>query len=85
MTLLGYFLSMERIEIDFHGYSVEEAIRTAESLVSQIRMTQQEVECTFITGKGRIRDELISIFSTSYELQPFIPMANSGVVRVLVY
>lgn len=76
---------MKQIEIDFHGYTTEEAIRTAESLISQIRMTQQEVECTFITGKGYIRDELIRLFSTTYELQPFIPMANSGVVRVHVY
>ena len=74
-----------QIEIDFHGYSVEDALSVVESIINEIRMNKDAETCYFITGHGRIRSAIYELLSTVYELDPVIPMANSGVVTVYVY
>ena len=73
------------IEIDFHGYTVEDALRVVEGMVNDIRMNSDAVELYFITGRGRIRKEIFDMLSKTYGLEPVIPMANTGVVIVYVY
>jgi len=73
------------IEVDFHHYSVEDALRTVESIINYVRMNSDYVSCNFITGKGRIQRELFNMLKDIYELEPVVPMANSGVVMVDVY
>ena len=73
------------IEVDFHHYSVEDALRTVESIINYARMNSEYVSCNFITGKGLIRKELFNMLKDIYGLEPVIPMANPGMVMVDVY
>ncbi len=73
------------IEIDFHGYSVDDALRVVEGVINEIRMSNNAETCYFITGHGRIRSAIYELLSTVYELDPVIPLANSGMVTVHVY
>jgi len=73
------------IELDFHGYTVEDALSMAESVISEIRMNKDVATCYFITGHGKIRAALFELLLNSYKLDPVIPMGNSGVVTVYVY
>ena len=73
------------IEIDFHGYTVEDALSAVESIINDIRMNNEAVTCYFITGHGRIRQAIFDMLLEFYELEPVIPMANAGVVTVYVY
>ncbi|MFH1223006.1 MAG: hypothetical protein V1647_01525 [Pseudomonadota bacterium] len=70
------------IEMDFHGFLVEDALRTAESIISYARMNREYVSCNFVTGRGRIQRELFDMLKDIYELDPVIPMSNSGMVMV---
>lgn len=73
---------MKSYEVDFHGYTVEEALRLAEQLINQARLNLEPVYCSFITGRGRIQRELMRVFSDIYELNPLIPFYNQGVILV---
>jgi len=73
------------IELDFHGYTVEDALNTAESVISEIRMNSDVATCYFITGHGKIRSALFDMLVNTYQLDPVIPLANRGVVTVYVY
>jgi dsDNA-specific endonuclease/ATPase MutS2 len=73
------------IEIDFHGYSVEDALRAVESIINEIRMNNDSETCYFITGHGRIRTAIYDMLRDTYELEPVIPLANAGVVTVYIY
>jgi hypothetical protein len=76
---------LKSFEIDFHYYTVEEALRLAEGILNQARLNDEPVYCQFITGRGKIQKELIKVFSEIYELNPVIPYHNKGVVLVEVY
>ncbi|MEI6080414.1 MAG: hypothetical protein WCQ53_07255 [bacterium] len=76
---------MKYFEIDFHHYLVEDAVRVAESIVNYARINDERVECRFITGRGRIQQELMELLAQTYELKPVVPMSNTGVVLVEVY
>ena len=76
---------MKLFEIDFHNYTVEDAVRIAEGIVNQARLNDEPVYCQFITGRGKIQRELIELFKNTYELEPRIPIYNQGVVLVEVY
>ena len=73
------------IELDFHGYTVEEALNAAENAISEIRMKGDVVTCYFITGHGQIRSALFEMLLNKYQLDPVIPLANRGVITVCVY
>jgi hypothetical protein len=73
------------IEIDFHGYLVEDALRAVESIINEIRMNKDAETCYFITGHGKIRTAIFDMLLDTYALEPVIPMANTGVVTVYVY
>ncbi len=72
---MGVFM----IRRDYHHYSLQEAIRDAESLIAGIRMTMNTEYCEFIVGHGIIKDELISLLK-AHGLEPTIQLGNSGVV-----
>jgi hypothetical protein len=76
---------MEYCEIDFHHYFVEDAIRVTESIINYARLNNKNVECKFITGRGKIQKELIIFLTETYALTPVIPMSNGGVVLVEIY
>jgi len=83
---MGLFMRQKSyIEIDFHGYSVEDALRAVESVINDIRMNNNAETCYFITGRGRIRSAIYEMLLKTYELDPVIPLANSGVVTVYIY
>ena len=73
------------IEIDFHGYSVEDALRAVESIINEIRINNDAETCYFITGHGRIRTAIYDMLLKTYELEPVIPLANAGMVTVYIY
>ena len=73
------------IELDFHGYTVEDALSEAESVINEIRMNGDVATCYFITGHGKIRTALFDMLLNTYQLDPVIPLANKGVVTVYVY
>jgi len=73
------------IELDFHGYTVEDALNEAEKAISDIRMNGDVATCYFITGHGQIRSALFDMLLNKYQLDPVIPLGNRGVVTVYVY
>ena len=44
---------------DFHGYTKEEAVREADSILFQVRKDLSEQSWTFVTGIGTIQDTLV--------------------------
>ena len=76
---------MKLYQIDFHYYFVEDAIAITESIINYARLNDERVECRFITGRGKIQQELIKLLKETYDLKPVIPMANTGMVLVEVY
>jgi hypothetical protein len=76
---------LKSFEIDFHHYTVEEALRLAEGIVNQSRLNNEPIYCRFITGRGKIQKELIRAFSEIYELNPIIPYHNKGMILIDVY
>ena len=69
--------------IDFHGMTVEAAIRRAEQLFGEIRMEGNQKLYVFITGHGRIQEELLAL-SEAYGLTVNVCSYNSGAINVLV-
>ncbi len=76
---------MKFYELDFHHYCVEDAVRVVESIINYSRLNDERLECVFITGRGKIQNELIKLLKETYDLKPVIPMTNGGVVLVEVY
>jgi hypothetical protein len=76
---------MQTVEIDFHYYLVEDAVRVTESIINYARLHGEHVECRFITGKGKIQRELMALLSDTYELRPVVPMSNGGMILVEIY
>jgi dsDNA-specific endonuclease/ATPase MutS2 len=73
---------MKKIEIDFHFYNLEDAIRVVESIINEARMEQKKIDCIFITGKGKIRSSLLSFLREEYDLNPIVPIINQGMILV---
>jgi len=72
-------------EIDFHHYYVEDAVSVVEGIVNECRMSSIPRDCRFITGRGKIQRRLIELLTETYELEPIIPLSNSGVIDVFIY
>lgn len=65
--------------IDYHSYTVEDALAHAERLVFVTRTKRRKDDAEFITGHGVIQNELIERLKT-LGLSPSIQLGNSGVV-----
>ena len=72
-------------EIDFHHYYVEDAVSVVEGIINECRMSSISRDCRFITGRGRIQRTLVQLLKDTYELEPVIPLSNSGVIDVFIY
>jgi len=71
-------------EVDFHYYYVEDAVSVVEGIISQARLSQRPLYYRFITGRGKIRSTLVELLKDVYELDPVIPLSNSGVIEVYI-
>ena len=69
------------MSIDFHGHTVEEAVRTAEKIICTVRMNKEEKHYSFITGRGVIKQRLSEVLR-EHGLEPVEPMANGGIIEV---
>jgi len=73
---------IRKIEKDYHGYTIVEAVHDAEGTFLQMQFgTAYEV--TFITGHGKIRDEIKDIcerFEVDWSYQP----GNEGAIVAFV-
>ncbi len=76
---------MKTYEIDFHYYTLEEALRVVEGIINQARLNNEAVYCSFITGRGKIQKELFKLLAQVYELNPLIPFYNQGLILVELY
>jgi hypothetical protein len=71
------------IKRDFHGLTVEEALRQADIIVGEVRGKGISEKADFIVGHGAIKARLI-IHLKEYKLHPEISWANSGVISVYI-
>ena len=71
------------ITADYHGSTVEEALRHVARIIGRVRMANQEQEARLITGHGQIQREVIEMLE-AHGLEPTIQISNSGVVRVII-
>ncbi len=72
-------------ELDFHHYYVEDALSVVEGIINQVRMEGGSKDCRFITGRGRIQRSLMVLLKETYELEPVIPLSNTGVIDVYIF
>jgi len=61
--------------IDFHGMTVEEAVKDVNKLVDQARMDGATYHCHFITGEGKIKQRLIELLK-NYGFRVFAKEGN---------
>ena len=61
--------------IDFHGCTVEEAVRDVNKLVDDARMDGATYQCYFITGEGKIKQRLIELLK-NYGFRVFAKQGN---------
>lgn len=71
-------------ELDFHHYYVEDAVSVVEGVINQVRLQQKPLYCSFITGRGKIQAALVELLKVTYDLEPVIPLSNSGVIEVYI-
>lgn len=72
-------------ELDFHYYYVEEAMSMVEGIINQVRIERGTRDCRFITGRGKIQRALMGLLKDTYDLDPVIPLSNTGVIDVYIY
>lgn len=78
-------LSLDQIRVDFHYVKVEDAIRIVECIINDARLNKKQIDCYFITGRGKIQMALFEMLKKDYELEPRISTANTGVLTVTIY
>lgn len=69
------------ITLDFHGYTLEQAMIKAHDTVGQYRMRGggRPMEVEFITGHGIIHHELVKLLQ-KYGLTPSTKLGNTGII-----
>ena len=67
--------------LDVHGFTVEEALQVLEDELFQAYKNKKEIELTFCTGRGAIRNTLIAEFE-NYELDFIIDSSNEGLLKI---
>ena len=77
-------MNRKKINRDFHGYPLHEAIAEVERIISDVRMQQTQATAEFVTGHGVIQRNILSLLE-SYKLSDAsISMSNSGVIKVTI-
>jgi hypothetical protein len=76
---------MKKVEIDFHGFSLLDALNIVDAVVNKARIFNTHYDCTFITGRGIIKKELLEVLKVTYKLNPFVPFYNDGMILVEIY
>lgn len=71
------------IKHDFHGHTVEDALRRAEVIIGEVRQEGKVERAEFIVGHGAIKAKLI-ILLKEYKLHPEVSWSNSGVISVYI-
>ena len=71
------------IKRDFHGVRYEEAMRTVDDIISEVRIAGKTESAEFITGHGVIQRELICLCE-QYGLDARVSWTNSGVINVTI-
>lgn len=69
--------------IDLHGVLLEDLLNILDKTIYMAR-TNNIYEIKFITGFGKIRKELITLCTSVYKLDYYIPMHNPGQIIILV-
>lgn len=71
------------IKRDFHGHTVDQAVRDVEDIIGQCRIKNAVTKAEFITGHGVIQERLLALCE-EYGLEAQVSWANSGVISVLI-
>lgn len=71
------------IKRDFHGVRYEEAMRTVDDIIAEVRIAGKTESAEFITGHGVIQRELICLCE-QYGLEASVSWHNTGVVTVII-
>lgn len=66
-------------QVDYHHFLVEDALRHADTVISEIRMTRRTETVEFITGFGKIRGALL-LHLEGYGLEPTYKLGNAGTI-----
>ena len=74
---------MQKIQIDFHGINLEDAITKLQKLIDSTRLNSQSLECRLIVGHGIIRREFILLLE-NYDIEYIIPNNNSGIIVAFI-
>ena len=70
-------------KIDYHGRTLEDALKDAEGIIDSARLQGNAVEVEIITGRGEIRQELMDLFE-NHSLKPTYKLGNDRVILVTV-
>lgn len=76
---------MKKVDIDFHGFTLLDALNIVDAVVNKARIFDTHYDCTFVTGRGVIKKELLKVLKDTYKLKPFIPYYNDGMILVEIY
>ena len=55
-----------------------------EQIINKARVSQITIDAEFVTGIGKIRKELYHLLKDVYQLDPIIPLRNSGMIKVQI-
>jgi hypothetical protein len=69
--------------IDYHNFTLEDALAHAERLVFVVRTKRRTDDVEFITGFGVIRNELMERLKT-LGLSPSLKLGNEGVIVCVI-
>ena len=68
---------------DFHGWTIEDAIKEVHRIVGTTRMVGAAVQVVLVTGHGVIQGAVMDEL-TDLGLKPSTQLGNSGVVTVII-
>lgn len=71
------------IKRDFHGYTLENALRQVEVIIGEVRTAGNTQSAEFITGHGVIQEGLLTLCE-QYGLDAKISWTNSGAINVII-
>ncbi len=75
---------MDIIEIDFHGFTIEEARDKIDKIINKTRMSGIARDYRFITGTGNLQAEIMEYLKKDYDIESSIDIGNHGVILVYV-
>ena len=71
------------VVVDYHGKTIEDALRDAEEKISNARAAGSAVQVEFITGHGKIKQELPKLLK-KYKIECAEKLGNTGALIAIL-